>query len=419
MRRFGSTERFLELLDSARALAPEAGARSNFIVGFPGETRADVDELVRFLTEARLDAIGVFDYSDEDGTEAAGMPGKVARGHDQAAVRPDQRARRRAVRASGPRTGSARPSTCWSTRVDDGVVEGRAAHQAPEVDGSTTLVAGERGRPGRLRPGDLVRARVTGTEGVDLVAVPVEMISAASAVTRRDRCRAAAPLPVPLLNAGQRAHRACASCSCPVFVAAGDRLRDDRRRLADRGLPDVRRRVARPTSSTAGSPGGTSWSPPFGKVADPIADKALTGTALVLLSAYDRLPWWVTVLILVREWGVTAAAVLGHPVRRDRRPAAAASSRRRCRSLAIAWYLWPVPAAVEPVGPVDHGRRAVVTVVTGLDYVLRALRLRRDARPRLADSRRRGVREAAGRRPVGRTRLRGPRGARRWPPPSR
>ena len=56
---------------------PQAGARSNFIVGFPGETRADVAELVRFLDAARLDAIGVFDYSDEDGTEAAGLPGKV------------------------------------------------------------------------------------------------------------------------------------------------------------------------------------------------------------------------------------------------------------------------------------------------------------------------------------------------------
>ena len=78
MRRFGSTERFLELLASARALAPEAGARSNVIVGFPGETRADVAELERFLTAARLDAIGVFDYSDEDGTEAAGLPGKVS-----------------------------------------------------------------------------------------------------------------------------------------------------------------------------------------------------------------------------------------------------------------------------------------------------------------------------------------------------
>ena len=54
-------------------------------------------------------------------------------------------------------------------------IEGRAAHQAPEVDGSTTLVGG----PLTLRPGDLVRARVTAAEGVDLVAVPLEMVSAA------------------------------------------------------------------------------------------------------------------------------------------------------------------------------------------------------------------------------------------------
>src|SRR4051794_30449403 len=79
MRRFGSRPRFLDLLESIRALAPAAGARSNVIVGFPGETRADVTELERFLTDARLDAIGVFGYSDEDGTEAATLPAKVRR----------------------------------------------------------------------------------------------------------------------------------------------------------------------------------------------------------------------------------------------------------------------------------------------------------------------------------------------------
>ena len=116
MRRFGSTDRFLELLASARALAPEAGARSNFIVGFPGETRADVDELVRFLTEARLDAIGVFDYSDEDGTEAAGLPGKVSRGHRSSGGTTGSARSPTSCARSGPRSGSARPSRCWSTR---------------------------------------------------------------------------------------------------------------------------------------------------------------------------------------------------------------------------------------------------------------------------------------------------------------
>ncbi|AEV88068.1 ribosomal protein S12 methylthiotransferase [Actinoplanes sp. SE50] len=181
MRRFGSTERFLELLDSARRLAPEAGARSNFIVGFPGETRQDVDELVRFLTEARLDAIGIFDYSDEDGTEAAGLPGKVRpetvkRRYDRVVALAEELCAQRAE----DRLGSI--VEVLVDTIDDGEIEGRAEHQAPEVDGSTTLVAGDQGVDlAALRPGDLVRARVTGTEGVDLIAVPTEMISAAQA----------------------------------------------------------------------------------------------------------------------------------------------------------------------------------------------------------------------------------------------
>ncbi|XVV11466.1 30S ribosomal protein S12 methylthiotransferase RimO [Actinoplanes sp. CA-131856] len=186
MRRFGSTEKFLDLLASARKLAPEAGARSNFIVGFPGETRKDVDELVRFLTEARLDAIGVFDYSDEDGTEAAGFDDTikvkedtVKRRYDRLLTLADELCNQRAEERLGSTV------EVLVDAIVDGEVEGRAEHQAPEVDGSTTLVAGDDGVDlAALKPGDFVRARVTGTEGVDLVAVPVEMISAAP-VSRR------------------------------------------------------------------------------------------------------------------------------------------------------------------------------------------------------------------------------------------
>ena len=77
MRRFGDRKRFLELIDRIRTVSPEAGIRSNFIVGFPGETAEDLHELELFLSSARLDAIGVFGYSDEDGTEAASLPGKL------------------------------------------------------------------------------------------------------------------------------------------------------------------------------------------------------------------------------------------------------------------------------------------------------------------------------------------------------
>jgi ribosomal protein S12 methylthiotransferase RimO len=175
MRRFGSTERFLELLDAVRAFDPEAGARSNVIVGFPGETEHDVDELARFLTEARLDAVGVFDYSDEDGTEAAGLPDKL----DEETVRGRYDAMSALAEELCAQRAEDRIGSVVEVLVDaivDGEVEGRAAHQAPEVDGSTTLVDGAF----PVKPGDLVRAKVTSSVGVDLVAVPLEMISAAA-----------------------------------------------------------------------------------------------------------------------------------------------------------------------------------------------------------------------------------------------
>jgi ribosomal protein S12 methylthiotransferase len=181
MRRFGSTEKFLDLLASARGFDDSVGARSNFIVGFPGETKADFEELVRFLSSARLDAIGIFDYSDEDGTEAAGMTGKlrkdtIKRRYDRISALADELCNQRAEE----RLGSTVDVLVDTVSADEGI-EGRAEHQAPEVDGSTTLVAGESGVDlAVLRPGDLVRARVTATEGVDLVAVPFEMISAAA-----------------------------------------------------------------------------------------------------------------------------------------------------------------------------------------------------------------------------------------------
>jgi ribosomal protein S12 methylthiotransferase len=165
MRRFGDRERFCALLDQIRQLAPLAGVRSNFIVGFPGETDDDVTELQRFLTEARLDAIGIFGYSDEDGTEAASLPGQlpadeIARRVEDLADLADELMDQRAAERIGE---------VIDVLVEDalapGQYSGRAAHQAPEVDGTTELRA-----TGRLAAGDLVPARVTGSQGADLVA---------------------------------------------------------------------------------------------------------------------------------------------------------------------------------------------------------------------------------------------------------
>ncbi|GGO91582.1 30S ribosomal protein S12 methylthiotransferase RimO [Wenjunlia tyrosinilytica] len=164
MRRFGDTDRFLELLEQVRAKAPEAGVRSNFIVGFPGETEADVDELERFLVGARLDAIGVFGYSDEDGTEAATYEGKLD--EDVVAERL-ARISRLAEELSAQRAEERLGSTVevMVESVEDDEVVGRAAHQAPETDGQVVLTDAD-----GLVAGQFVTAKVVDTEGVDLVA---------------------------------------------------------------------------------------------------------------------------------------------------------------------------------------------------------------------------------------------------------
>ncbi|GAA4218549.1 30S ribosomal protein S12 methylthiotransferase RimO [Actinocatenispora rupis] len=184
MRRFGNTERFWELLASARAIAPELGARTNVIVGFPGESEDDVAELERFLTGAELDAIGVFGYSDEDGTEAATMTGKVD--PDEVTDRVNRLSSlvdELVAQRAEDRVGST--VEVLVETVDDGEVEGRAAHQAPEVDGTTTLTADGALALDTLRPGDLVSARVVDSVGVDLYAVPDAVLDRAPTGTVR------------------------------------------------------------------------------------------------------------------------------------------------------------------------------------------------------------------------------------------
>ncbi|MFD7558726.1 30S ribosomal protein S12 methylthiotransferase RimO [Streptomyces sp. NPDC059835] len=175
MRRFGDTDRFLELLDTIRSKAPLAGVRSNFIVGFPGETEADFAELERFLTHARLDAIGVFGYSDEDGTEAVGYENKLD--EDTIAERlahmqrlaeelTSQRAEERIGETLEVLVESVEP--VGGDDEDEVGAYGRAAHQAPETDGQVVFTDST-----GLVPGRIVTAKVVGTLGVDLVAEPL------------------------------------------------------------------------------------------------------------------------------------------------------------------------------------------------------------------------------------------------------
>ncbi|MFC4336552.1 CDP-diacylglycerol--glycerol-3-phosphate 3-phosphatidyltransferase [Salininema proteolyticum] len=117
----------------------------------------------------------------------------------------------------------------------------------------------------------------------------------------------------------------------------------------------------------------------FGKLADPIADKALIGTALVLFSLDGVLPWWVTAVILVRELGITALrmAVLRHAVI----PAGRGGKAKTVFQItAVAWYLWPWPEwhlgtweiPFVPFGHVLMGAAVVLTVATGIDYLWKA-----------------------------------------------
>ena len=114
----------------------------------------------------------------------------------------------------------------------------------------------------------------------------------------------------------------------------------------------------------------------FGKLADPIADKALTGTALIGLSALELLPWWVTVTILVREVGVTLLRfwVIRHGVIAASR---GGKAKTVLQALAIGMYILPLDGLFGSARWWVMAAALVLTVVTGLDYVYRALTLRR------------------------------------------
>jgi len=170
MRRFGGTADFLGIIERARALAPGAGFRTNVILGFPGETEDDVAELERFLVAGRLDAVGVFGYSDEEGTEAVGLGGKLDQDEIDARVRRitdlvEELTAQRAEERIGT-TVEVLLTEDLSGAEGAGTWAGHAAHQDPDADGTTTVA----GVPDGAVAGELVTATVVDTDGVDLIA---------------------------------------------------------------------------------------------------------------------------------------------------------------------------------------------------------------------------------------------------------
>ena len=173
MKRFGGRTEFLDLVARIRDLDPAAGIRSNVIVGFPGETQEEFEDLLAFLEQARLDAVGVLGYSDEDGTEAADLPDKIdddvirARVEEVTALADEVMAQR-----AEDRIGEHVRVLVESVDYDDdewALAVGRAGHQGPD-DAATMVRIGE----AAVSVGDLIDAVVVDVEGVDLVARLVE-----------------------------------------------------------------------------------------------------------------------------------------------------------------------------------------------------------------------------------------------------
>jgi ribosomal protein S12 methylthiotransferase len=172
MKRWGSGDRFLPMIEGIRARQPDAAFRSSFIVGFPGESESDHDKLLAFLGEARLDWAGFFAFSREDGTPAATMDGVVE----------ERLVRERlgeCAEIQDPITNAARRALVGeSVEVlvdgvdEEGVLVGRTHREAPEIDGVVRLVGDPLGPEMFARAGAIVPATVCGVIGPDLEAKP-------------------------------------------------------------------------------------------------------------------------------------------------------------------------------------------------------------------------------------------------------
>jgi ribosomal protein S12 methylthiotransferase len=162
MKRPAAPEKVLDRVRAWRVARPDITLRSTFIVGFPGETEAEFDELLAFLREAQLDRVGCFAYSPVDGAVANALPDPV-----QEAVKEERRARFMAVQAgiSAARLRAKVGQTLdvLVDTVDDGVAVARSTADAPEIDGLVRIAGGA-----ALTPGQFARVRVTSADAHDL-----------------------------------------------------------------------------------------------------------------------------------------------------------------------------------------------------------------------------------------------------------
>jgi ribosomal protein S12 methylthiotransferase len=174
MKRGGSGDRFLQIIDKARAIVPRLVLRTSFIVGFPGETDEDFDELLAFVTDAKIDWLGVFSYSDEEGAGAFSLDEKVPRRTIEARRKKLMKLQQKISRAARSQ---------WIGRELDVLVEGeyeetellwqgRSLDQAPEIDGKVLI--NDFGPHETLVPGTFYRAEITESHVYDVVARIIE-----------------------------------------------------------------------------------------------------------------------------------------------------------------------------------------------------------------------------------------------------
>lgn len=161
MKRFGSTKEFLNLIQNIRKISPEAGIRSNFIVGFPGETQEEFEEIKVFLEEAQLDAIGIFGYSPEDGTEAFNFKEQIdeeiikERVSELTDISQDLMSQK-----ANSRIGST--SEIMVESIEDQEITGRIKQQGPETDGISYI------SDQNIKLGDILEVEIIGSNGADL-----------------------------------------------------------------------------------------------------------------------------------------------------------------------------------------------------------------------------------------------------------
>jgi ribosomal protein S12 methylthiotransferase len=161
MRRWGEGDRFLDRITSIRASEPTAAFRSSFIVGYPGETEADHDRLLEWLSAAQLDWVGFFPFSNEAGTHAAGLPDQIDAGLVAERLR-------ECAEVQDAITARRRDELLGATVevLVDAPGEGRTYREAPEIDGIVSV-------PADLPVGTFAEVVVTGADGPDLLAEPV------------------------------------------------------------------------------------------------------------------------------------------------------------------------------------------------------------------------------------------------------